>query len=125
MLTGENDPVTGPARARELQNDFPNSKIVVIPGGGHMFGGFTRCLDQMIAKFLQGEPFHVSVPGFAAQVQLFRRAVADDFRLPSFSAPLRVGICFKRFSFPEQRCDATECGKCRHPKWQGERLFQE
>jgi len=57
MLTGENDPVTGPGRARELQSDFPNSTIVVIPGGGHMFGGYTRCLDQMIAKFLRGEPF--------------------------------------------------------------------
>jgi len=57
MLTGENDPVTGPDRARELQSDFPNSRIVVIPGGAHMFGGFTNCLDQMIAKFLRGEPF--------------------------------------------------------------------
>jgi len=57
MLTGENDPVTGPGRAKELQRDFPNSQIVVVPGGGHMFGGFTDCLDQMIARFLRGEPF--------------------------------------------------------------------
>jgi pimeloyl-ACP methyl ester carboxylesterase len=56
MLTGERDPVTGPARAEELRQYFSNARVIVVPGGGHMFGGFTGCLDRVIATFLQGAP---------------------------------------------------------------------
>ena len=54
MLTGERDPVTGPARAKELQQYFPNARKIVVPGGGHMFGGYSGCLDRAIAAFLRG-----------------------------------------------------------------------
>jgi pimeloyl-ACP methyl ester carboxylesterase len=55
MLTGELDPVTGPNRAQELRQYFPNAQIVVVPGGGHMFAGFSGCIDRIIAGFLQGQ----------------------------------------------------------------------
>jgi pimeloyl-ACP methyl ester carboxylesterase len=54
MLTGEWDPVTGPDRAAEMKRSLPNSTIVAIPRGGHMFGGFTGCLDGIMAAFLDG-----------------------------------------------------------------------
>jgi pimeloyl-ACP methyl ester carboxylesterase len=54
LLTGEHDPVTGPARAKELEQYFPNARMIVVPGGGHMFGGFNGCLDRAIAAFLRG-----------------------------------------------------------------------
>lgn len=57
LLTGEFDPVTGPKRADELRQYFPNAHLVVVPGGGHMFGGFSGCIDLIIARFLEQQPW--------------------------------------------------------------------
>jgi pimeloyl-ACP methyl ester carboxylesterase len=54
MLIGEHDPITGAVRAKELQQYFSGARIIVVPGGGHMFGGFSGCLDRGIAAFLKG-----------------------------------------------------------------------
>jgi pimeloyl-ACP methyl ester carboxylesterase len=54
ILTGEWDPVTPPVYGDTAAKYLPNSKHLVVPHGGHGFGGLdgTQCLDDLIIKFV-------------------------------------------------------------------------
>ncbi len=54
IMTGEWDPVTPPAYGDTAAKYLPNSLHVVVPHGGHGFGGLngTLCLDELIVKFV-------------------------------------------------------------------------
>jgi pimeloyl-ACP methyl ester carboxylesterase len=56
LISGELDPVTPPAWADAVASTLPNSKHIVIPGSGHIFGGMTgieTCLDPLVTRFLE------------------------------------------------------------------------
>jgi len=54
IMTGEWDPVTPPAYGDTAAKYLPNSLHVVVPHGGHGFGGLdgTQCLDDLVVKFV-------------------------------------------------------------------------
>ena len=54
IMTGEWDPVTPPIYGDTAAKYLPNSLHVVVPHGGHGFGGLdgTQCLDDLIVKFV-------------------------------------------------------------------------
>jgi len=54
ILTGEWDPVTPPVYGDTAAKYLPNSLHIVVPHGGHGFGGLegTQCLDDLIVKFV-------------------------------------------------------------------------
>ena len=54
IMTGEWDPVTPPAYGDTAAKYLPNSLHVIVPHGGHGFGGLdgTECLDDLIVKFV-------------------------------------------------------------------------
>jgi pimeloyl-ACP methyl ester carboxylesterase len=54
ILTGEWDPVTPPAYGDTAAKYLPNSLHVVVPHGGHGFGGLegTQCLDNLVVNFV-------------------------------------------------------------------------
>jgi pimeloyl-ACP methyl ester carboxylesterase len=54
IMTGEWDPVTPPVYGDTAAKYLPNSLHVVVPHGGHGFGGLdgTQCLDDLVVKFV-------------------------------------------------------------------------
>lgn len=54
ILTGEWDPVTPPKNGDAVARYLPNSLHIVVPHGGHGFGGLEglQCLDTLFAKFI-------------------------------------------------------------------------
>ncbi|HEV7680787.1 MAG TPA: alpha/beta fold hydrolase [Pyrinomonadaceae bacterium] len=54
ILTGQWDPVTPPAYGAAAAKSLPSSLHVVVPHGGHGFGGLngTECLDKLIVAFI-------------------------------------------------------------------------
>jgi pimeloyl-ACP methyl ester carboxylesterase len=55
ILTGEWDPVTPPAHGDAAAKALSNSLHVVVPHGGHGFGGLEgiECLDGLITRFIE------------------------------------------------------------------------
>ena len=54
ILTGQWDPVTPPAYGDAAAKSLPSSLHVVVPHGGHGFGGLngTECIDKLIVAFI-------------------------------------------------------------------------
>jgi hypothetical protein len=53
IVVGERDPVTSPRWARVMADQFRESRVVVVPGEGHVFDGpMQRCIDRLAADFL-------------------------------------------------------------------------
>ncbi|MEQ1764847.1 MAG: alpha/beta fold hydrolase [Pyrinomonadaceae bacterium] len=61
IYSGQWDPVTPPEYGDRISKNLPNSLHLVIPSGGHGFGGLAglECLDGLTVKFIQ----QGSVPG--------------------------------------------------------------
>lgn len=55
ILTGNLDPVTPPANGDAVGSHLPNSLHVVVPYGGHGFGGLDGidCIERLMAEFLE------------------------------------------------------------------------
>ncbi|HEX6731784.1 MAG TPA: alpha/beta hydrolase, partial [Pyrinomonadaceae bacterium] len=55
ILTGNLDPVTPPANGEAVGSHLPNSMHVVVPYGGHGFGGLDgiECIERLMAEFLE------------------------------------------------------------------------
>ena len=55
LLSGERDPVTPAAWAEQATRTLPHSRHIVVPGGGHGFGGEKgiECLDRITTDFIQ------------------------------------------------------------------------
>ena len=55
ILTGEWDPVTPPSNGEYAAKTLPNSLHIVVPHGGHGFGGLegTDCIDNLIVEFIE------------------------------------------------------------------------
>src|SRR5215813_8632078 len=55
ILTGQWDPVTPPSNGDEAARYLPNSKHVVVPSGGHGFGGLDglECIQKLIDQFVE------------------------------------------------------------------------
>ena len=55
ILTGQWDPVTPPAHGDETARGLPNSAHVVVPQGGHGFGGLegTDCIRRLMSEFVE------------------------------------------------------------------------
>jgi pimeloyl-ACP methyl ester carboxylesterase len=54
ILTGEWDPVTPPSNGDEAARHLTNSVHLVVPHGGHGFGGLegTECIEQVVTAFV-------------------------------------------------------------------------
>ena len=54
IFSGKLDPVTPPERGAEAAKHLPNSRLVIIPHGGHTLDGLTPadCVDRLILQFL-------------------------------------------------------------------------
>ena len=54
IFSGNLDPVTPPERGEEVAKHLPNSRLVIIPHGGHTLDGLTPpdCVDRLIMEFL-------------------------------------------------------------------------
>ena len=46
IMAGSDDPLVPPVNARLLSLLIPDNRLVIIPGGGHLF--MLHCLDQVI-----------------------------------------------------------------------------
>jgi pimeloyl-ACP methyl ester carboxylesterase len=55
ILTGQWDPVTPPVYGDMIAKNFPNSLHIVVPSGGHGFGGLDGldCLNNLMAQFIE------------------------------------------------------------------------
>jgi pimeloyl-ACP methyl ester carboxylesterase len=53
LISGELDPVTGPARAAEVAQTLPNALEVRAPNNGHPMGRLLPCARRMIGDFVQ------------------------------------------------------------------------
>jgi pimeloyl-ACP methyl ester carboxylesterase len=55
ILTGRLDPVTPPANGDTVARHLPNSLHVVVPYGGHGFGGLDgiECIERLMAEFVE------------------------------------------------------------------------
>src|SRR5262249_26534712 len=55
ILTGEWDPVTPPANAAAVSRSLPNSLNLVVPHGGHDFGGLEGigCVVNLLNDFVE------------------------------------------------------------------------
>jgi pimeloyl-ACP methyl ester carboxylesterase len=55
ILTGNLDPVTPPTNGDAVGSHLPNSLHVVVPYGGHGFGGLDgiECIERLMAEFLE------------------------------------------------------------------------
>ncbi len=63
VLAGSDDPLVPPVNARILSLLIPNSRLHIVPGGGHLF--MLHCLDQVIPvvqEFLDALDVGVSEP---------------------------------------------------------------
>jgi pimeloyl-ACP methyl ester carboxylesterase len=53
IVVGERDPATSPRWARVMADLFRESRVIVVPGEGHVFGGpLQRCIDRLAVDFL-------------------------------------------------------------------------
>jgi pimeloyl-ACP methyl ester carboxylesterase len=54
ILTGQWDPVTPPQYGAIAAKNFPNSLHIIVPSGGHAFGGLKgiECISDLIAEFI-------------------------------------------------------------------------
>jgi pimeloyl-ACP methyl ester carboxylesterase len=53
IVVGERDPVTSPRWARVMADQFRDSRVMVVPGEGHLFdGAMLKCIDTVAADFL-------------------------------------------------------------------------
>ena len=54
ILTGQWDPVTPPIYAETAAKYLPNSRHIVVPSGGHGFGGLDGldCIQNLVARFV-------------------------------------------------------------------------
>lgn len=78
ILVGDFDPVTPPTYARATAAKLRNSRVVVIPRGGHGFGGMRAraCLEMLKATFLS------TVKASALDVRCAERLTPPPFALP-------------------------------------------
>jgi pimeloyl-ACP methyl ester carboxylesterase len=55
IFTGQWDPATPPSQGDEVARSLPNSKHVVVPQGGHGFGGLQgrECLRRLMVEFVE------------------------------------------------------------------------
>ena len=55
IYSGQWDPVTPPEYGDRVSKNLPNSLHIVVPGGGHGFGGLEglECLDSLTARFIE------------------------------------------------------------------------
>jgi pimeloyl-ACP methyl ester carboxylesterase len=55
IFTGEWDPVTPPSNGDAAARSLPNSRHIIVPHGGHGFGGLDGlpCLDSLITHFVE------------------------------------------------------------------------
>ena len=55
ILTGQWDPVTPPSQGDEVAKSLPNSLHVVVPQGGHGFGGLQNrdCIRRLMVEFVE------------------------------------------------------------------------
>jgi pimeloyl-ACP methyl ester carboxylesterase len=55
IMTGSNDPATPPASAHAAASRLSNARVIIVPGGGHGFGGLAgaECLQAIGARFLE------------------------------------------------------------------------
>lgn len=55
LLTGEWDPVTPPAHGEQALKHLPNGVHVLVPSGGHSFGGLegVECVDRLKTEFVE------------------------------------------------------------------------
>jgi len=56
IVSGQYDPVTGPAWGDAAARDLPDSRHVVVPHGGHGFAGLehARCVSTIVKAFVDG-----------------------------------------------------------------------
>jgi pimeloyl-ACP methyl ester carboxylesterase len=52
LFSGDQDPVTPPARAEEVASLLANGRHVVVANNGHSFGSLGGCGQQLIAEFI-------------------------------------------------------------------------
>jgi pimeloyl-ACP methyl ester carboxylesterase len=54
ILTGQWDPVTPPVYGETAAKYLPNSRHIIVPSGGHGFGGLNGidCVDNLIGEFV-------------------------------------------------------------------------
>lgn len=55
LISGERDPVTPPGNAERVARTLRNSVQVVVPDGGHSFGGIegAECVDRLIIRLVE------------------------------------------------------------------------
>lgn len=55
ILSGENDPTTPVEWARKVSETLPGSRLLVVPGGGHVFYNLEgiECLDRLTAELVE------------------------------------------------------------------------
>lgn len=55
IYSGQWDPVTPPQYGERISKDLPNSLHIVVPSGGHGFGGLKglECLEQLKIRFIE------------------------------------------------------------------------
>lgn len=55
FVTGELDPVTPPLDAERVAHGFPNSRVVIVPGAGHLPFDLSdpQCIDRVMLAFLE------------------------------------------------------------------------
>jgi pimeloyl-ACP methyl ester carboxylesterase len=55
ILTGEWDPVTPPSNGDSAARSLPNSRHIIVPHGGHGFGGLDglACIQTLLTNFLE------------------------------------------------------------------------
>jgi len=57
LISGEFDPVTPPASAREMARGLANSRVIVVPGSAHSAADPQGCVNRAISSFFeQGSP---------------------------------------------------------------------
>lgn len=54
LFTGENDPATPREGAEQVAQSLPNSRLLIVPGGAHVFYGLegVACLDRLAAEMM-------------------------------------------------------------------------
>jgi pimeloyl-ACP methyl ester carboxylesterase len=52
LISGFRDPATPPQNAEEIARFLPNSLHLVVRYGGHSYGGFSPCVDSLMAQFI-------------------------------------------------------------------------
>ncbi len=71
IYSGQWDPVTPPEYGDRIAKNLPNSLHLIIPSGGHGFGGLSglECLDEITARFIQAADVKVIDPGCVRSIR--------------------------------------------------------